>query len=264
VTDNQDDNNEDNTRAIQRREVRRAWRELQTDKRERYEDRFFNVVKKLFTDEAKQVREAFDRDGRQAALNQARANAEMWKAAFEGAYKTVFDDFGLSGYRVIQQRDATRLSQDAADLIESIAGVQVGHINETTLEHLQRYFVQAFEAALPVDDIATGIERLYNLWQEGDVDTSRAYRIARTEIGIVSNTATDYGVRRAASENNLSVRKTWLSAGDSRVRDSHSALNGETRAMDERFSNGLLHPCEFGAPAKEVVHCRCVLGYEIQ
>lgn len=54
------------------------------------------------------------------------------------------------------------------------------------------------------------------------------------------------------------VRRVWRTASDDRVRDSHAGVNGESVGMNERFSNGLLYPGEPGAPASEVIGCRCI------
>lgn len=82
----------------------------------------------------------------------------------------------------------------------------------------------------------------------------RARNIARTE----STGALNGGTVEYAAE--LGAAKTWLTARDSEVRESHAELDGETRAANEVFSNGLSHP---GDPsvinAGEVCNCRCTI-----
>lgn len=58
----------------------------------------------------------------------------------------------------------------------------------------------------------------------------------------------------------LEATKTWLTARDSEVRESHAELDGETRAANEVFSNGLSHPGDPAAiNAGEVCNCRCTI-----
>ena len=56
--------------------------------------------------------------------------------------------------------------------------------------------------------------------------------------------------------------KIWDNSHDNRVRESHVRVNGERRALDEKFSNGLLYPGQSGSPWKEIANCRCSLKSE--
>ena len=60
----------------------------------------------------------------------------------------------------------------------------------------------------------------------------------------------------------LPVTKQWSAAGQN-TRDTHAELDGTVMAVDEPFvsSSGaeMMYPGEPGAPAAEVVNCRCVL-----
>lgn len=79
----------------------------------------------------------------------------------------------------------------------------------------------------------------------------RAAAIARTETGSAST-----GARFAGYEEEGIKRHTWITAMDEHVRDSHQ-IDGETVEVGETFSNGLHFPLEPGAPAEEVINCRC-------
>lgn len=88
----------------------------------------------------------------------------------------------------------------------------------------------------------------------------RADTISRTEmLGALnhSNYAATEQMIAAGNINRQDVKKRWKATKDSRVRDSHSALDGETVGIDERFSNGLLYPCEPGGAPEETINCRC-------
>ena len=64
------------------------------------------------------------------------------------------------------------------------------------------------------------------------------------------------------------THKEWVSAQDDRVRDTHGETDGQIVPVDENFSVGsktqdgkgvqMMHPCADGAPAEEVINCRCI------
>lgn len=83
-------------------------------------------------------------------------------------------------------------------------------------------------------------------------------RIARTETTRIVNEARQNAFT-AAEGLGIVMRKMWLATSDGRTRPSHQALNGQEVDSDKTFSNGLLHPGQDGAPAKEVVNCRCTM-----
>lgn len=87
----------------------------------------------------------------------------------------------------------------------------------------------------------------------------QAQTIALTETSRTLNEAQARTTERAIDQLDLSVVKVWRAASDARTRPSHSRVNGEERPWAKAFSNGLQRPHAPGAPAKEVVRCRCVM-----
>jgi hypothetical protein len=88
----------------------------------------------------------------------------------------------------------------------------------------------------------------------------RAAMIARTEL----TQATQGASLAAAQTVDVAKFKQWLAAIDSRTRHDHSMVSGDVAKLHEKFNvNGhpMDHPGDPVAPAKEVVHCRCVLVY---
>jgi hypothetical protein len=88
----------------------------------------------------------------------------------------------------------------------------------------------------------------------------RGETIARTEtLGALARSkeeafrqAIDTGAIQATQ-----VKKVWQATNDSRTRDSHRGVDRERVGLDALFSNGLAYPHAEGAPASEVVNCRC-------
>jgi len=82
----------------------------------------------------------------------------------------------------------------------------------------------------------------------------RAKTIARTEI----NGAMNQARQDTMIESGIS-KQEWVTSLDAAVRPSHAAIDGEIRAVNERFGNGLLYPHDPAGDATEVVNCRCVV-----
>lgn len=61
----------------------------------------------------------------------------------------------------------------------------------------------------------------------------------------------------------VSLQKTWLATADSRTRQSHRAIDGETVPVKEEFSNGLMYPADPDGAPEEVYNCRCTLTAEV-
>jgi SPP1 gp7 family putative phage head morphogenesis protein len=80
-----------------------------------------------------------------------------------------------------------------------------------------------------------------------------AARIARTETGSISNRA-----RFDAFQQSEIKRHQWSTSRDELVRNTHM-IDGEEQDVGKMFSNGLHFPQEPGAPASEVINCRCTV-----
>lgn len=93
---------------------------------------------------------------------------------------------------------------------------------------------------------------------------ARAERIAATE----ATRAWNAGVQAAAEALTGPDRplvKQWRTRGDARVRDTHRAVNGQLRLLDEAFTVGgalMQYPGDPSAPPDLTVNCRCVMRVE--
>ncbi|MDE7399179.1 MAG: hypothetical protein K2N06_06590 [Oscillospiraceae bacterium] len=91
---------------------------------------------------------------------------------------------------------------------------------------------------------------------------SHAAAVTRTEVNAVCNLAAMDATYRQGKR-----FKTWKTFGDSRVRPSHKAVDGQRMPLDMPFTVGgyeMMFPNDssLGAPAGEVVNCRCVLEFD--
>lgn len=58
--------------------------------------------------------------------------------------------------------------------------------------------------------------------------------------------------------------RTWIDAGDDRVRDSHAEMNGQQVGLDEPFTTpggvSLMYPGDPSGPPEETIQCRCAVS----
>jgi hypothetical protein len=88
------------------------------------------------------------------------------------------------------------------------------------------------------------------------VGYNNAIRIARTEGHRIQCRAAD-DVAHAAKDRGADIVKQWDATLDGATRESHIAVDGEIKELDEKFSNGLEYPGDPAGGAAEVVNCRC-------
>lgn len=100
----------------------------------------------------------------------------------------------------------------------------------------------------------------------------RGDTIARTESIASLSAGRSEGVRQIIDKGQVpadKVEKTWRATGGSRTRDTHAAMNGQTKPVHEPFVSPsgarLMHPCDgsYGAGASEIANCRCYVQYRI-
>ena len=98
---------------------------------------------------------------------------------------------------------------------------------------------------------------------DGELSEWEIWRIARSEGHRVFVTGQEDGARQASKIYDMLTYKVWCSKLDSRVRNTHIELEGDTQPLDGWFvtPNGRAQkPGAFGVP-EEDVNCRCVLNF---
>lgn len=88
----------------------------------------------------------------------------------------------------------------------------------------------------------------------------RGETIARTETMAALNQSGIEAMRQAVDTGAVkadTVTKTWHTARDPRVRDSHAAQDRQTVGLEGMFSNGLQYPGDPAGGAHETANCRC-------
>lgn len=122
-------------------------------------------------------------------------------------------------------------------------------VNENSLERFRKVLVKSYYY---------GGENVYQTKKDiqglfAETYKNRAMTIARTETG-----GAQMAVEHETYKQNGVQKKKWISILDEKTRPSHVKCAKEGAIdFDKPFSNGLQHPCEAGAPAEEVINCRC-------
>lgn len=136
---------------------------------------------------------------------------------------------------------------------------------QVTEKAIQDAIQQAIEQGLGVEKTKKLIEQAVDKkWIA--MRKNRARVIARTEAGTAMNWASYQGAINVQQLTGLTVKKAWLSYKDNRTRTDHYEMNSnEFIEFNDFFNVGgylMLRPNQEGAPASEVVSCRCVLIWQ--
>lgn len=140
-------------------------------------------------------------------------------------------------------------AKEEADFLASVMGETTG-----------RKVAEIVQARLDAGGLLRDLRK--DLEESAAFSRSRAQLVARTETTRAWNGAQ----RRSLSEyernsdETVLMYKTWLNAGDARVRDAHlnapAGVGGERKRIDEPYSNGLQEPSE--------PNCRCTQTFDLE
>lgn len=164
----------------------------------------------------------------------------------------VFNDEARREIETLRARDSEKRRA-------SLTARGLDSFSQISVSHTERIMKEIEKGQANNESITAIMRRVADALGTPGQLSGRAETIARTE------TLTAVSIGQAAAMDNAKevipgLKKAWLTAGDSRVRDSHSAIDGEIVDADDVFGNGLRHPRDIksGDPA-EVINCRCTL-----
>jgi hypothetical protein len=126
-----------------------------------------------------------------------------------------------------------------------------GSVTETTKQQIRAVIAQARLDGVGVGELA---KRIRSDVFGGVISAARSQTIARTEtVGALNE-----GAMLKARQGGVFRSKQWVSQRDGRVRPSHrSAESAGWIPIEQPYNNGLDYPHAPGAPADEVINCRC-------
>lgn len=155
---------------------------------------------------------------------------------------------------------STQFRDKVIDYYNQYGGQNIKSISET----MAKSVVQEIKAGTyELETVEQMAERIMKTVDNPKFYKWQALRIARTETTFAMNAASEM----VGEVSGLVMTKRWIARRDGRERHSHGDANGQVVLQNELFTVGgskLKFPGDSssGAPAKEIVNCRCCRGYE--
>ena len=224
--------------------------------------RVMNALQKhqaLFTNQLKSFHTKGMVDAVKVIFNLDDENAAMSKPVGRQIKGTYFDfavrtagslgiDFNLNDPIALMW-----IKSKESKLVRELNAFTLESLTEDITEAVQEAVASGFEVGETMAQISDRIDAVYEFALEG-----RADRIARTEVVSASNAGNLEALTKSGAQN-----KEWLSSRDEKVRETHISLDGATVPMSSDFISPsgaqLAFPGDPGAPAEEVINCRCVV-----
>jgi len=140
--------------------------------------------------------------------------------------------------------------QLAAEIIEELLYDWLSHTSRIAATEINRVTRDHVEAALGEDDYRGAVRGVFE-----SALATRAAQIATSAVTRASN----FGANEAAKQLGLHT-KTWI-VNSRNPRALHAAMDGETVAIGERFSNGMLWPGDPAGGAENNANCQCSVAF---
>jgi len=189
-----------------------------------------------------------DEDTKRILFDERAADREL--RSFIAPYLEQAIGIGVDDVAEILGADPLAIESGAADALLRDKTIRVVRINDTLRESLRVTLREGLNKGEAINDLAARVRLTFQ--DRAENGASRTRTIARTEIGGAVN-----GSKRVEMKAQGVKKREWMTSGDEFVRDSHVAVDGEIRDMDEVFSNGLAIPGDPSGAAEEVINCRC-------
>ena len=168
-----------------------------------------------------------------------------------------------TSYTLYDRQTVERLIRDQPDLLpppgqrmkERIAA---GKDIAWQRGHIQSVMTQSILQGESIPHIAQRIARTM-----GESNRKSTVRYARTATTGAENAGRVDAYKRA-EDMGIELEQEWLATLDSRTRDSHRDMDGESVKVGETFSNGCRYPGDPRGPAAEIWNCRCTLVSRVE
>lgn len=188
--------------------------------------------------------------------------SDEWKEKIAKLTRAGYEQALLDGAKFAASDMGTPLQIEAirADLagwIDTRCTAQITRIEDTLRDQLKASMAEGAAAGETIGEIATRVKRIHKNAQ------NRAMTIAQTEV----RKAGQYGAYQEAKETGV-IEGNWWIPGGANIRDSHLAMQGQFRPLDEPFVTGegnlLMYPHDPAGEAHEVINCKCVLRAKVK
>lgn len=213
----------------------------------------FQKIEPLYYDEGKAVDKAVKKGDMVGNAEQAiNSLSDSWTEAIQKLTFNIVEHFGKEIApetlgKQVPTFDPTHELVRAWIVKHAAASVRT--ILATNLEDVRRVILAGTDEGLTVPQISKRLRDFYS-----DRSSMKAMRVARTEV----TQSAGFAQHESAAQGGVMHKHQWLSSRDDRVRDSHVALDGEEKMLNEPYSNGLMYPGDPSGDAAEIIQCRCV------
>ena len=205
-----------------------------------YEEKYAEVVGKFFARQKRVVQTALG-----VKAGEDWWDADRWDAELSG-------DLYRLAVQVTKQVSAVTLDEigfdpDEYDVDRTLAWLKA--VSERSAASINEATKSQVVAALGAEDPAAAVTSVFDV-----AEGQRAGAVATTAVTMLSAFAAQEAATQLVGEK---ATKTWVTGP--KARPSHAAMNGETVALSEDFSNGLPWPGAAG-DSDEVAGCNCSLS----
>ena len=161
-------------------------------------------------------------------------------------------------FQIYKELSKHMIQENISNELDPIGWEERARINnDLMLRQIKQDLYEAFAVGVAYEIISRQISKRM------EVGSNKGKNIVRKEGRRVQESA-NYNAMNDADEElskiDMSVRKQWISAKDSRVRDTHQHLDGEIIELDEKFVSKsgatALAPKQFGVMSEDA-NCRC-------
>lgn len=249
------------------------WQRVQ-NVRDRYEARYYGLVRTTLVRQFKEVADHVTSDNMSVNLSQFVTKGPMEKV-FASIYGNIGGHFAKEAYNGLKFRMMGMLTKEEdvdwyelmLKYVRQNCGSRITSITNMTRRQIEDIVRQVLNSSTTEgwgsDETARQLRKLFA--EKGtELSQWRALRIARTEIVTASNIGSIEGAR----ELNYPTEKYWIPTYDSRTRDTHMAVTDQNpRDINEKFMVGAYLmdiPGDAMAGPEETINCRCTIGFQIK
>ena len=173
-----------------------------------------------------------------------------------------------------------------ADTVDGVGGYSFTLVDRDTVKHLATTdkSLLPFRELDPAKDIPWNMKKINSQVLQGvvqgesipniakrimnvqEMNKDAAIRSARTIVTGAENKGRMDSYQRA-QDDGIVLEKEWLAAIDSRTRDWHAELDGQTKPIDKPFENAIgkiMFPGDPSADGANVYNCRCTLVSKVK
>jgi hypothetical protein len=187
--------------------------------------------------------------------------ADDWLELLEGhAMRGVQSGWSLTSKTIQNAVDFSEIQEQALLRSRRWSVTKVKDITRTTAKDIRAIVRAGIRDGDSVDKVAEALRQKFDQWKGG-----RAATIARTEMTANINYGKFATARATRRKTNKGMVKFWVTIRDGNQRDTHDTAHGQRREVEDTFDVGgasLRFPGDTGAPAAEVINCRCTVTFK--